>query len=172
MRWLLDKAFGGVVGFVVSTIIGAAFIMLGIVPRQALAELFLPPPTWVTNGWTRLAIVLLGVCIIVVAAIWKIFSERRLAAATARQEFQKLIADARLFVVQSTANDGVNTDFYKALQQSVIYLQLRPYLSEKFRRSCGGRVAVVPADGSNIPGLASMFLDEIDRLERERGLSF
>jgi hypothetical protein len=82
----------------------------------------------------------------------------------------KLIADARSLVAQATAKKGIDTNFLKALERSLVYFQLRPYLSERFKNSSGGRVVFVAADGSNLPALARMFLAEIDRLEKEWGV--
>ena len=96
-----------------------------------------------------------------------------LAAELAKQKHDKrtLIAQAREFVVDSCAKRGVNTDFRKAAQRYAPYFVLRPYLTDDFRRKMDAqRTIIVPRDGATMPPLATMFLDELDRLEKEWGL--
>jgi hypothetical protein len=80
----------------------------------------------------------------------------------------ELIKSARQLVVDATARDGVDTDFRAALEHSVVYLQLRPYLSADFLEKVrNGRLIIVSPDGSDLPGLAHAFLNEIDRIEKQ-----
>jgi hypothetical protein len=173
MRWLLDKAFGGVVGFVVSTILGAAFIVLGITPRQSLAEVFLEPPSWVTNPWTRIAIVAVGVAIIMAASLWKIFSERRIVAQSAtdlaRNELLGLIDGARNFTSLTVRQDSGEGHFKKRLASDPIFFKLRPRLSKDFLHALrSGRVIMVEAGGdTGVPAIANSLLRELDRIEKE-----
>jgi hypothetical protein len=171
MGWLLDKAFGGVVGYVVSTILGAMFIVLGIAPSQSLAA-FLDQP-WVTNPWTRIAIVIIGVAIIMAASLWKIFSERRSvtknAADLAQSEFLGLIDSARNFTSITIRQDPGEGHFRKMLASDPIFFKLRPRLSEEFLRALlSGRVILVEVGANTgVPALASSFLRELDRIEKE-----
>jgi len=173
MRWLFDKAFGGVVGFVVSTILGAAVIVLGITPRQSLAEIFLDPPLWIINPWTRIAIVVIGVGIIVVASIWKIFSERRLltksAADLTRSEFLELIDSARNFTSITVRQNSSERHFRKMLASDPLFFKLRPHLSKQFLHALlSGRVIMVEAGAdTGVPAIANAFLRELDRIEKE-----
>ena len=84
-----------------------------------------------------------------------------------------LISEARSFVANEMKRYGKKEDadlrFCNELQRSSIFIRLRPYLSEKFKREVmSGRVVVVPADGASLPGKVSLFLDEIERLENEQ----
>jgi hypothetical protein len=173
MRWLLDKAFGGVVGFVVSTLLGAAVIVLGMTPRQSLAEVFLDPPSWVTNAWTRIAIVVIGVTIIVAASIWKIFSEKRLisesAADLAHNEFIALIDSARKFTSVTVRQDSSVDYFKKTLASDPIFFKLRPRLSKEFLRAllASNYIFLELGIDTGMPPVANFFLRELDRIEKD-----
>jgi hypothetical protein len=173
MRWVLDKAFGGVVGFVVSTILGAAFVVLGITPPQSLAEVFLDPPLWVTHPWTRIAIVVIGVAIIVAASIWRIFSEKRLiaksAADLAHNEFIELIDNARKFTSVTVRQDSSVDYFKKMLASDPIFFKLRPRLSKEFLRAllASNYIFVQLGIDTGMPPVANFFLRELDRIEKE-----
>ncbi len=81
----------------------------------------------------------------------------------------ELLEKARQFVLDATAEHGAATDFGSALEASPIYLALRPHLSPAFLETVknAGQTFIVPPQGSNLPGLAHAFLEEIDRIEKE-----
>ncbi len=88
-------------------------------------------------------------------------------------EKRALIAKAREFVVIATGEKGINTDFKRKLESYAPYFELRPHLSVEFRKKVDAqRTVFVPRDGTHLPALASWFLDELDRLEKEWGLRF
>lgn len=84
-------------------------------------------------------------------------------------ERRRLIRQARSFVASACAAEGASTDFRQKLESTSLYYQLRPHLTDEFRESVGraGRTLIVPPCGSELPGLAHCFLDELERLERE-----
>jgi hypothetical protein len=87
------------------------------------------------------------------------------------QRRAKLIRDAREFVITATAKDGVDTDFKEKLETFLPFFELRPHFSESYLSKLNAqRTVYVPRDGTRLPALASWFLDEIDRLEKEWSL--
>jgi hypothetical protein len=83
----------------------------------------------------------------------------------------KLIRDAREFVITATAKDGVETDFKGKLETFLPFFELRPHLSESYLSKLNAqRTFYVPTDDTRLPPLASWFLDEVDRVEKEWGL--
>lgn len=87
------------------------------------------------------------------------------------QRRASLIRDAREFVITATAKDGIDTDFKEKLETFLPFFELRPHFSESYLTKLNAqRTVYVPRDGTRLPALASGFLDEIDRLEKEWGL--
>jgi hypothetical protein len=124
-------------------------------------EFLVNPPPW-------LALVTLPVGL---GLIWLDFRRGRASLAVTPAVYDQkaaLIKNARQLVIDATARDGAATDFRTALERSSAYLQLRPHLSAGFLESVrsAGRSIIVPPHGSNLPGLAHVFLNELDRIER------
>lgn len=71
-----------------------------------------------------------------------------------------------LFMQQPPENrhDGV---FKAGVEKSVVYYEIEPYLSQKFKSDFFSRVTFVPSATSTIPYLARSFLYELERLEHE-----
>jgi hypothetical protein len=80
-----------------------------------------------------------------------------------------LIPRARQFVSE-TVRKNPNEEYFRGqLESDTLFLELKPHLSPDFLHALmSGRVAVVPPGGSRMPGLAWAFIEEIDRIERER----
>src|SRR5258708_1839075 len=69
--WLLSNIAGGVIRWVVATLIAALCLVWGLAPATWLAGLFGNPPAWVTSPWTRLGIVLAGVVVCLAIILWR-----------------------------------------------------------------------------------------------------
>jgi hypothetical protein len=65
MRWLIGHIFGGIVRFLVITVIGAICAVYGFAPSEFLASNLGWLPDWVVSPHARLAAVVAGVIIIV-----------------------------------------------------------------------------------------------------------
>jgi hypothetical protein len=86
----------------------------------------------------------------------------------AKQRREKLIRDARNFVVKATAKHGADTDFKRELEKFAPFFELRPHLSAHYLEKLDApRTTYVPREGTRLPALGSWFLDELDRLEKE-----
>jgi hypothetical protein len=79
-----------------------------------------------------------------------------------------LLKTAKTFISE-TVNKNPDYDYFQhELEKQRFFLDLKPYLTEGFVRALvGGRVIIIAPEGSNMPGIAWRFLDEIERLERE-----
>ncbi len=69
--WLLSNIAGGVIRWLVATLIAALCLVWGLAPATWLAGLFGNPPAWVTSPWTRLGIVLAGVVVCLAIILWR-----------------------------------------------------------------------------------------------------
>lgn len=83
----------------------------------------------------------------------------------------RLVANARAAVIKIAAEYLDEWEFLRQLQLSQAYLEVRPFLSGNFDRLLNGRTLIVKNSLSSLPGTALAFLDEIDRLEKEWGLT-
>jgi hypothetical protein len=84
------------------------------------------------------------------------------------EDRKKLLAQARSFVTKTVRENPDYDYFQKTLESDELFLTLRPYLSTNFKHAIiSGRFLVGPLRGSNMPGIASSFLRETDRLEKE-----
>jgi hypothetical protein len=82
-----------------------------------------------------------------------------------------LIAQVREFVTETVRNNPDYTHFRERLESDQIYLKLRPYLSDHFKyKVVSGGLTVISIPASRMPGIATAFVSEIDRLEKEWGL--
>jgi hypothetical protein len=82
------------------------------------------------------------------------------------------IAQARHFVSITVRKYPDQAYFRDQLKSDQIFYRLRPYLSDHFKQALtGGRMLLYPSqDESQMPGIATLFLNEIERLEKEWGL--
>src|SRR3984893_14972458 len=89
----------------------------------------------------------------------------------AQDNRRALIAEARNFAAATLSEGRDNHDmayFQPALEASEIYLKLRPYLKGNFHQVLRGRILIASASSqSRVPGIASAFIHEIERLEKE-----
>jgi hypothetical protein len=84
MGWLFSNVAGGFVRFIIGIILTAICLVWGLAPAATLAEWFGSPPPWVTNPWTRIAIVIVGVLIFLAIALWD--RRNRTSAAKAHEK--------------------------------------------------------------------------------------
>jgi len=87
-----------------------------------------------------------------------------------KQGRRALITAARGMVFDILSRCNSDRDFRDELEHHNVYYNIRPYLSGDYMKHVdsykGGWSAIVPADGATMPPLASMLLEELDRLQR------
>jgi hypothetical protein len=90
----------------------------------------------------------------------------------ASEDRRALINAARAFTSKTVRENPNYGHFQKELESDQIYFKLRPHLSDHFKQALtGGRILVGPGrEESQMPGIASLFIREIERLEKEWGL--
>lgn len=85
-----------------------------------------------------------------------------------------LIYDGRKIVARFMELPDMKSDrlFINILEVSLVYYELRPYLSNSYKQklACSGRTAYAQAKGASLPYFASEFLAEMERIEKEWGL--
>ena len=77
-----------------------------------------------------------------------------------------LINEAREFVSKTLKGNRETFNFHSKLEIEPVYLKLRPFLSAEFKKNMAHNVIVV-VQNSSLPGMAVLFLKELDRLESE-----
>lgn len=84
---------------------------------------------------------------------------------------RELIRQARKFVARIVGSHPADYEhFRRELRADIAFLNLRPYLSAEFLNKLSSRIVFVPNDNSRPAGLAGLYTQELERLEREWGL--
>jgi hypothetical protein len=90
---------------------------------------------------------------------------------TSKDDRRALIAQAREFVSRTVRQNPDDIYFQNQLESDQIFHILRPHLSNHFYGALMGRVVSYPSrPGVTMPQTASLFIAEIERLEKKWGL--
>jgi len=56
---------------------GVFFVLTGVLPWEYVVELIAAPPYWLTNGFTKITLVIVGVAIVIGSLHWNVWSHRQ-----------------------------------------------------------------------------------------------
>jgi hypothetical protein len=77
---LLNWIGGGVTRTAATGLVTGGFLVLfGMTPGEAIARLWTNPPTWLTNEWMRVIVLIVGIALIWVSSSFNRWSRRQLA---------------------------------------------------------------------------------------------
>ena len=84
-------------------------------------------------------------------------------------ERKELVIATRGMVLDILSRCNNDRDFRDELEHNAVYYNIRPHLSNEYMKnvdSYKGWSVIMPADGATMPPLASMLLEELDRLQK------
>jgi len=77
MKWMFDKIWGGVISLVISYLVGALFLAVGIVPIKWLSSLIKNPPSWFKNKIFNIILIVIGLSVIILLIIYQIVKRKK-----------------------------------------------------------------------------------------------
>ncbi|NQV48577.1 MAG: hypothetical protein HQ504_12475 [Rhodospirillaceae bacterium] len=72
---------------------GVFFLLTGVLPWEYAVELITAPPYWLVNGWTRLALVIIGLFFILVSLRYNVWSKKQIAINDIAEDLSWAISD-------------------------------------------------------------------------------